>query len=533
MNLLGRLGFKRRVPLRLKRALTDPLHGDSDAARALGRGDITLGRESFALRSGDWDLPRASYAFRSHVHGFVWLRDLAAALPPEKAATFAAPVIAGWLSRHEEPDEEAWRPDRSGLRIAFWLLYAPLVLSGGAEQRKAVLKHILAAAATIDRRWNKTPKGLPRLQAASGFTLAALLVEGSGLPLKRAEKLLEDAANETVLPHGLPASRTPADLLAVLEWAQICRLAYVDDEERDVPEALEALDGRARAGLKAARLGDGRLTAIHGGNLAPRSRIEHVLGWPGLATRGVGAGAASGLQRLESGRTIICMDAGPPPDPADNAGAHAGALAFEMSDEHERLIVNVGGGAGIRKGIDPRLKDLVRFTAAHSTLVLGDTNQSVVEPGKPLGDGVEEVEVERDEKGGAQRIAATHDGYVRAFGLRHMRSLALSEGGRELAGADTLEPAGRKKRRGPVDLAIRFHLTPQVDVTPTADQRGAVLRLPSGALWQFKAEAGMVSVDESLWIGEEGRAHRTRQLVVSDETGADGWSGTWTFRKMG
>ncbi|MBZ6377564.1 hypothetical protein B5C34_04280 [Pacificimonas flava] len=531
MSLLERFGLKRRVPLRLVATLGDPVPGDAEAARALLKGEIVWRGERFVLRSGDWDLPSASEAFRTHVHGFAWLRDLAAAMRPDEATEFLSPILDGWLSRYGDPGDLAWRADRAGLRAAFWILHAPLVLNTDAERRKTLLKTLVMSALHAERTGSKLPRGMPRLHAAAGVTLGALLIDGGGPAPKRAEKLQADAAESTVLPHGLPASRAPADLLAVLEWVQVCRLAYQAVREPLSPP-LEELDARARAGLKAARLGDGRLTALHGGNICRRSRIDHALGWPGQAQRGIGAGADSGLQRLENGRTVLLFDAGPPPEPADNEAAHAGALAFEMSDEAERVIVNVGGDRGLRGALDARLKTPVRYSAAHSTLILADTNQSAVARGEPLGAGVDTVSVEREDEDNGLRVTATHDGYRAAFGFLHERALRLSETGREIEGVDRLIPAGRKRRRA-AELAIRFHLAPGLDITPTADLRGALVRTRSGALWQLKTDSGTVSVDDSLWIGEEGRAIRTRQLVVSDEAPADGWSGRWTFRKMG
>ena len=533
MNLLERLGLARRALVRLLAAPADPVPGDPDAARALLRGEIRVGGETLVLRGVDWDMRGASEEFRSHVHGFHWLRDLALAAPQKEGAAFVQPVVAGWLAHFEEPEAEAWRADRAGARIAFWTLYAPYVLAGEDESyRKAVLGHLVAAAAHAERRFSAAPAGLPRIRAAAGILMCALLLDSGERRRAKAERRFAEAAASFVLPHGLPASRRPADLLLAMEWLHVLRAAY---EARGLawPEEQQAIDARARAGLRACRLGDGRLTAVAGGNIVSASRLEHALGWPGKEARDAGSGVDSGLQRLEAGRTALIMDAGPPPESDVNSRAYAGTLAFEMSDGPERLIVNVGGGHGVRRGIDRRLRTAVRLTAAHSTLVLDDTNQSEIEEDEPLGAGVETVAVERQEDERGTGISAAHDGYVRRFGFSHQRSLFLDTAGRDLRGEDLLVSTGRRRRRSDLEVAVRFHLAPSVDVTLTADSRGAVLRLPSGALWQLKVGAGTLSVDDSLWIGEEGRASRTRQLVIQDRTDDSGWTGRWSFKKVG
>ncbi len=531
MSWVERFGFRRRVPVRFTATVTDPVPGDPDAARALTRGEITHVSETLILRGADWDMPRASDAFRSHVHGFVWLRDLAVALPQERGGDFVRPIISGWLSRHEEPDGEAWRADRIGARLMFWAIYAPYILSTrDAEYRASVLGHFAAAATHAERQMARAPQGMPRIVAAAGLVVAGLMLARGERRLAKAEKLLDGAVKAFVMPHGLPASRCPADLIVLMEWLHMLRATYEARGEA-WPDAQQQHDAMARAGIRAARLGDGRLASLHGGNLLRASRIDHVLGWPGMAARGVGAGASSGLQRLESGQTVVVIDAGPPPDADVNAGAHAGALALEYSDGDDRIVTNVGGGTGTRRGVDRRMATAVRTTAAHSTLTLDDVNQSDVEDGAPLGQGVDAVEVERRESEEGLWLATSHDGYLKRFGLTHARDIFLSAGGTDLRGEDRLEPKGRKGAK-PRDFAIRFHLTPGMNVTPTADGKGALLKTQSGKIWQMKLSGGALSLDDSLWIGEDARASRTRQLVISGTTSGEGARVRWRFNKV-
>ena len=77
------------------------------------------------------------------------------------------------------------------------------------------------------------------------------------------------------------------------------------------------------------------------------------------------------------------------------------------------------------------------------------------------------VAIERTEDNDASRLEASHDGYVRAFGLIHKRSVMLGNDGKELRGADQLIAKGRKKIRESAAYAVRFHLAPGVEATVT------------------------------------------------------------------
>lgn len=177
--------------------------------------------------------------------------------------------------------------------------------------------------------------------------------------------------------------------------------------------------------------------------------------------------------------------------------------------------------------------EALRTSAAHSTLVLADSNSTAIHLDGSLGKGVTFVELDRQEQETASRIEATHDGYVRRFGLKHCRKLALSSDGRELGGEDVLLPAGARKAAGLIGFALRFHLAPGVEPTATADGLGALLRVDGGPLWQFRCRGGALSIEESIWIDGAGRPATTSQLVVTGETPAGGTSISWALKRAG
>ena len=78
---------------------------------------------------------------------------------------------------------------------------------------------------------------------------------------------------------------------------------------------------------------------------------------------------------------------------------------------------------------------------------------------------------------------------------------------------------------------IRFHLGQGVSVSPTADGMAALLRLPGGALWQFRCRGGTLAIEDSLWIDGEGRPQPTHQLVVSGESPPGGASVSWALKR--
>jgi uncharacterized heparinase superfamily protein len=228
---------------------------------------------------------------------------------------------------------------------------------------------------------------------------------------------------------------------------------------------------------------------------------------------------------------VVIVDAAPPPVARLVEGGCASTLAFELSDGAHRIIVNCGGARMADSSIPSELTDALRSTAAHSTLVIGDSNSTAIHPDGTLGRGVGEVELSRQETENASRLEASHDGYVRRFGFLHRRSLSLSHDGRDLRGEDMLLPADRRRSKGDTAFAVRFHLAPHIEVAPTADGQAAILRAPSGALWQFRCKGGTLAVEASLWIDARGRPQNSEQLVISGETPPGGSSVSWVLHR--
>jgi uncharacterized heparinase superfamily protein len=229
--------------------------------------------------------------------------------------------------------------------------------------------------------------------------------------------------------------------------------------------------------------------------------------------------------------TILVLDAAPPPPQKLAERGAASTLAFELSDGGQRLVVNCGGPGPLLTDLPDELVEGLRTTAAYSTLVLADTNSTNIVTDGSLGKGVEDVAIDRSEDNDASRLEASHDGYVRSFGLIHKRSLMLGNDGKELRGADQLMPRGRKKIRESAPYAVRFHLAPGVEATTTADGMGAILRSRGAPPWNFRCRGGNLGLEESLWIDGRGEPQRTSQLVIVGEVSALGGEIGWTFRR--
>lgn len=530
---LHSLRLRGRYPLKLLGVPRDPVQGDREAGLDILDGEIGLGRERMATADLDFAATGRSPGVADYLQSFGWLRDLDAAGTRLEVAPFAETLMRRWLERHaQHVDDTAWRADLWGRRILAWTGHAPLILSStDIVYRSTVLNTLSRGARHLDRAAEKAPLGLPRIAAFAGLIAAGLMIPGGDPRLAHGEQGLVKALQQGVHPDGGIVSRSAVELAELIEiLAQL--LAVYDERRREAPAAIAAALAKAVPALLGVTMGDGALSSWHGGGPLGPDRVARAIAASGVRTRPLRQSREWGFQRLSGGPTVVVADCAPPAVSRLAKGGCASTLAFEMSDGPHRLIVNCGGdkpwGA-----LPAAIAEALRTTAAHSTLVLADSNSTALHVDGSLGKGVTLVELDRQEQETASRIEASHDGYVRRFGLKHSRKLSLAADGRELGGEDLLLPAGLRKPGGETRFALRFHLAPGVGATATADGLAALLRIEGGPLWQFRCRGGGLAIEESIWIDGRGRPVSTTQLVVTGETPAGGTSIHWALKRAG
>ena len=530
-SLLSRLFGQGRQPLRLVAVPRDHVAGDRARGDALLSGNFRWGNETIALAEMDFAEIGTQRPIARNIQGFSWLRDLAASASREKGARLAEAIAGRWLIAHGTRLDEAWAPELWGERILFWTAYAPYILSSrDGGYRSALLNTLARGARHLDGCSDKAPPGLPRITAWAGALVAALTLQGGLSRLSRCESGLMRSLAGAQFEDGGLMSRSPQEQMLLVDRLGLVRAAYFA-AKLTPPDALENAAAASLAALHGVTMGDNALSSWQGGNPGDPARLAALVDGCGLRSRPLRVARGWGYQRLSALGTIVVVDAAPPPGARIAAIGCASTLALEMSDGSQRLVVNCGGPGQSESALSDELVRALRTTAAHSTLVLDDTNSTAILPDGSLGKGVTDVAIERSEDNDCSRLEAAHDGYVKGFGLLHQRRLSLGNDGKEVRGEDRLIAKGRRRIREAAPYAIRFHLAPEVEATITADGMGAILRSPGAPPWNFRCRGAMLQLEESLFVDGHGRLQQIVQLVVVGEVSAIGGEIAWQFRR--
>lgn len=494
-----------------------------DPARA---GEFYAGRYAFAGKlvltdgASPFEMEPPSAEWARELYSFGWLRHLQAAASPI-ARAHARALVGDWIAMRGHRLPQASAPEVAARRVMSWLTQSPLILQDADPGfHRRFIRSLTAQVRYIKSVGPNAADGRPRLACALALALASLCMADQARLMRAAQKRLIDELDRQILGDGGHVSRNPGLLIDLLLDLLPLRQCYGARHVPPPPALMNAID-RMMPMLRFFRHADGAFALFNGMGPTPADGLATVLAYDDARGRPVSNAPYSGYQRMEAGGTVVIADTGTPPPISVSLEAHAGCLSFELSAGRHRIVVNCGLPATGRE----EWRAVARQTAAHSTAVVEDASSCRFLSGgilarlcgAPVLGGPGELHVDRGDRGGADVLRASHDGYAQRFGIVHQRSLRLSTDGMRLDGEDLFRVAHGEEFSAdqPGRYAIRFHLHPSVEPSRASDGQTVILRMPDGDDWAFTAPDSAVTIEQSIFLAGGTGPRRTEQLVIS------------------
>jgi len=497
--------------------------GDPSFWDELEHGQFGLaGCIAFLHGRSPFEIEAPSVAWVRELHGFGWLRNLDAAASDRARATARCLALEWALRFGNERIGIVAEPVVAARRLISWLSHANLLLEDAEPETYGAITASLARQLThLHASWREAPAGYPRLLTLTALACATLSLAGHDRKVREVETNLVAELSWQVLADGGHVTRNPAllvELLLDLLPLSQCFTA----RDRKLPDRLGETLEHMLPMLRYMRLGDGMLARFNGVSCSEAASLATVVAYDDGSLGPLVEARASGYARLERGAAIILADVGRPPSLALSGSAQAGCLSFEMSVGKELLFVNGGMPPAAAGDWLPA----ARATASHNALVLGEKSSSRLITHRKLEAllGVppirypDSVEWKVEDIGDAV-LDARHDGYYRRHELVHSRRLQLSSGGLRLTGCDRLDGMhGKVRLRADLPFAIHFHLIPAARCGIGASHQEAMITLPSGERWAFRADGAALSVEDSTYFAESAGPRPALQIVLRGVT---------------
>lgn len=502
-------------------------------------GDASQAREYYSGRfkfygelhetggSSPFKMPATSKRWAAEIHGFCWLAHLRVA-KNSIANSNAQTLVRDWIDNNgKDTSGIAWTVEVIAKRIIAWLTNASMIIENADQAFYSSFLHSIACQTRVlHLSISPGPVGVPQLLARAAIANSSLCLQveneiNQKKQISQAALALGQELTTQFLADGGHISRNPdAGVTAAAILLPLHQL-YLQQQKEPPVQLTNTLD-RILPMLDFFSHPDGSIAHFNGGGGVEKNLLKSVMAAGNQHGKPPENAAHSGYQRMQAGQTKLIIDTGQTPASKFSHDAHAGCLSFEMSSGSNILIANCGAAANSNF----QLQQAARSTAAHSTAVLDDTSScqmmknytpaaidtALISP--PVTIGIEHVAVERTTADSGEQVIASHDGYQKAFGMTHQRTIFLSTDGNTINGSDVFSKADESSQTPQTGtIAIRFHLHPDVKAEMASSGISVKLTLPDNQIWKFTCVDARIDIDDSIYF--QPNMVPTKQIVLS------------------
>lgn len=503
------------------------LIGSRETAHDLYRGEFAFAGSTVVSRaSGIFTEMPPSPAWHRALHSFGWVNDLMAS-GSELHRAYARALMQAWhAAQVKAPPSPVRDLIAASRRLTIVALHWPELLRGASM----AFHQDLARMASRDT--SLLLGAMPKQPGSRDGLMAALALARMALSFRNFDGIksfalsrLASELDRFVLPDGGPVTRNAEHLIDLLLDLVPLREAMAAGR-REVPHPIHAAIERAMPMLRFFMHGDGGLTVFQGVTAARTRAIRVLLEHDTVYGRPHVHAHHSGFARIQHGWSHVVTDgkAGP---------AAMAPLAFEFSDDAQRIVVN----CGFPPNENAAWSAACTGPAAHSTATLMAGNRSSGEHlrkfigwlrRKPAPPPAVRLDAVTTPEGSV--IHGDSDMFRAEHQIRHQRSVYLSASGLDLRGEDRFLPTGPLPREdAAMPFTLRFHLHPAVRAALAEDGETFTLTLPTNATWQFVQRGGIASVEESIFLAGEGGPRPAQQIVIRGGQ-ARGALVNWAFK---
>jgi len=201
----------------------------------------------------------------------------------------------------------------------------------------------------------------------------------------------------------------------------------------------------------------------------------------------------------------------------------AGSLAIEMSAYGEKIITNCGGSE-----VGGRNPAYLKYSAAHSTIILDNTNISEIKESSFNRNFFRKVNFETKDEDNLLLFSGTHNGYLINYKKICKRKLSISKKKQLLKGEDTIISTQSIIKKNV--FHIRFHLMPEVSTTLTENKKSIIIKTKKNNIWMFRSNKEML-IEKSIFVRND-IANETKQIVISGITSSLNTKIEWSLEKI-
>ena len=454
------------------------------------------------------------------LNNFYWLFSI----DLKSSTKITQSIIERWIDKNESYNTINWQIDTLSKRIISWIANSKLSYENGDIKYKN--KFNLSVNKQVNHLINEITKS--KLVDDKLLGCAAIIITGLAYENQKFLKYGLDLLKKIILNSFdndyFPKTRSIRQLNFYLKYFVLVR-ELLKESFNEIPDYLDEIIfylGKSYStfsDLKQSLLFNGN----HHNDLAEFNRyLSHHKYKFESDNKETG-----GYAILKNKNYILAMDIGSSPPKKFSNNYQSGVLSFEFFYKGSKLISN----SGYFQEYNNKFNIISKSTAAHSSLIV-DNHSSCsfkrTDKYKILENGLKTYDKKIVHEKDYWLIQASHNGYLKKYGIIHERSIEFIVDKKKLVGKDKIIS---KKGLSSKKFDIRFHMMPGIKLTKTLDNKTILIEIENSG-WRFTSDCETFNIESGLYFGNKNLTSENQNICISGEIKKEIQELKWEFEKI-
>ena len=469
-----------------------------------------------------WKNKNISLKDYKNLHSFFWLFSL----DLKSSKNDVQSVIQEWIIKNTEYNISSWEIDTLSKRIISWISNSKIAYEDSSEEYKNKFDEIIKKQ--INHLINEIERSKwfdDKMIGCSAIILTGISYNEKNF-LFYGLKLLKKIIKISFDNEGFPRSRNIRQLVFYLKYFVLIR-EWLKESQNEIPEYLNEIIFYLGQSYILIHKNTELNFLFNGNQISNNSDFNNYLKRLGYNFKSESY-EIGGYIFLKNKKYAIAADLGAPPEKVFSKDYQSGALSFEFLSNNNKIICN----SGYFQNYKHQLNLISKSTACHSSLVID--NASSVSFTKQSS-GINKIssslkifnrKVVKDNN--YWSFEASHNGYIKKFGILHHRKVEFFHEISKLSGLDKIE---KKEDFKEYNFEIRFHLDPEAKVMKTQDGNSIYIGLKNEG-WKFTSLNNKISYETGLYFGNKNNFVENQNILITGKTSDKEVLIHWEFEKI-
>ena len=469
-----------------------------------------------------WFKKNINYKEFINLHSFFWLFTLDLNSPKREVQS----TILEWINKNYNYNHLTWEIDILSKRIISWISNAKITYEDSNDNYKEKFDWIIKKQVNhLINEINQSEWIDNKMIGCSAIILTGIaynekyFIDYGSILLRRIIKVSFDK-------HGFPKTRNLRQLNFYLKYFILIR-EWLKESQNEISEYLDEIIYHLGQAFTLINKNVNYNFLFNGNHNNIDKNLENQIKKLGYNFKN-DLDQVGGYLLLKNKNFALAADLGHSPERNYSKDYQSGALSFEFISNKNKIITN----SGYFQKSKHQLNLISKFTASQTTLGVGNSSSvnflKCSDGTNIINNSLKVFDKKIISNKNLWSFEASHDGYVKRYGIIHQRKVEFFHNNFKLTGSDNII---KKKNFRSTNFEIRFHLVPNAKILKTQDGKSIYIEIEKEG-WKFTSSTNKIDFETGLYFGHKNSFVENQNIFISGKIGEQDKPIRWEIEKV-